>query len=141
MKSPWAPVQEGAALCWRCGCPIHKKLQVTYMTSVTWPWGSLQTLIVTIHTVTSTLTYIIHALCHMSVGVTSNTYCNCQYCTFTVTSALTYIMHNFCHLVPNPLTSAPLPGVLYNVTSTLTCMLYYICRCTGTSHSPCNIKW
>jgi hypothetical protein len=31
-------------------------------------------------------------LCHLTLGVNSNTYCNRKYCTFTVTSSLIYIL-------------------------------------------------
>jgi hypothetical protein len=42
--------------------------------------------------VTLALTCITHDLCHMSVGVTSNTYCNHKYGILTVTPTLTYIV-------------------------------------------------
>jgi len=46
------------------------------------------------------------ALCNMTLGVTSNTYCSRKYCIFTVVSSLTYILLPtaaqglFCHLLP-----------------------------------------
>jgi len=72
LKSQWllqaarkAPVnlsKNAAALCWKWGTLIYKTLQVACVTR------------------------------HMSVGVTSNTYCNRNKCTFTVTSTTTYIL-------------------------------------------------
>lgn len=42
--------------------------------------------------VISNLTYMICDLCHMFMGVTSNIYCTCKYCTFTVTSIIAYTL-------------------------------------------------
>jgi len=49
-------------------------------------------------TVTTTVSCIIRDLCHMSVGVTSNTYSRSVYCTLIVTSTLSYIVRYLCHI-------------------------------------------
>ena len=40
--------RKGAALCWECWMPMHRTLNVAHVSSATCPWGSLQTLIVTV---------------------------------------------------------------------------------------------
>ena len=37
-------------------------------------------------------------LCRMPIGVTSNTYCDCNYCIFSVTPTLTYNLRDLCHM-------------------------------------------
>ena len=83
-----------------------------------------------------------HDFCHMSVGVTSNTYCNSMYCTFTVTSTVTYIIRDFCH-VSVGVTSNTYCNSMYctfTVTSTLTYIIRDLCHISVgvTSIPTCN---
>lgn len=105
--------KKNAALGWKGESPTHKTVYVTFITSVM----SLQTLVVTVSTlyihVTSTVTYICD-LCHLPMGVTSEIYCKCKYCTFTVTSILAYTLLLTCRLSSVSNTMKPLKEKIYD---------------------------
>ena len=71
-----------------------------------------------------------HDFCHMSVGVTSNTYCNSMYCTFTVTSTLTYIIRDLCHISVG-VTSIPTCNSMYCTFTVTLCPISYVTSVTS----------
>jgi len=74
---------------------------------------SLSTL-VTVSTMTTTLTYMICGFCYMLMGVISNIYCKCKYCTFTWTSILAYTLLLICQLSSVSNTMKPLTEKIYD---------------------------
>jgi hypothetical protein len=89
IQGEWeVPVQvfkKGVVLCWKWGHPIHKTLEVAYLTPSLASGGTSNSFCnhkYCIFTATSTLTYVMCDLRDMPVGVTYIPYCNWKYTNF-----------------------------------------------------------